>query len=323
MFKNKYLYYFIGAWAVLAGTTAGAQDYPNRAIRFIVPFPPAGLTDTLARVLAQSMSKSMGQNIVIENRTGANTVIGTELTARAPADGYTVLFNATSFTVNPFAHSKLPYDTLKDFTGVTRLVYNPLIFCSHLSLPARNMKELVALARKHPGELTWGVASIIGGGRIAGELFIDVAKINLTNVPYGGGAPATISVLGGHTSMMVGNVLDCSQHVTSGRLRGLSVTSLQRAEVLPNVPTIAESGWPGFESLNWFGTVVRAGTPRAVVERLNQEIAKALQLSEVKETLTKQGLTIGNMTPDQYDAYIRVEMARNEKVLKKLNLKVN
>jgi tripartite-type tricarboxylate transporter receptor subunit TctC len=323
VFKNKYLCYFIAAWAVLTGASAGAQDYPNRAIRFIVPFPPAGLTDTLARVLAQSMSKSMGQNIVIENRTGANTVIGTELTARAPADGYTVLFNATSFTVNPFAHSKLPYDTLKDFTGVTRLVYNPLIFCSHLSLPARNMKELVALARKHPGELTWGVASIIGGGRIAGELFIDVAKINLTNVPYGGGAPATISVLGGHTSMMVGNVLDCSQHVTSGRLRGLSVTSLQRAEVLPNVPTIAESGWPGFESLNWFGTVVRAGTPRTVVERLNNEIAKALQLPEVKETLTKQGLTIGNMTPDQYDAYIRVEMARNEKVLKKLNLKVN
>jgi tripartite-type tricarboxylate transporter receptor subunit TctC len=322
MFKNKYLYYFIAAWAVLTGSAAIAQDYPNRAIRFIVPFPPAGLTDTLARVLAQSMSKAMGQNIVIENRTGANTVIGTELTARAPADGYTVLFNATSFTVNPFAHSKLPYDTLKDFTGVTRLVYNPLIFCSHLSLPARNMKELVALARKHPGELTWGVASIIGGGRIAGELFIDVAKINLTNVPYGGGAPATISVLGGHTSMMVGNVLDCSQHVTSGRLRGLSVTSLQRAEVLPNVPTIAESGWPGFESLNWFGTVVRAGTPRAVVERLNTEIAKALQVPEVKETLTKQGLTIGNMTPDQYDAYIRVEMARNEKVLKKLNLKV-
>ncbi len=323
MFKNKYLYYFITGLAMLANSAASAQEYPNRALRFIVPFPPAGLTDTLARVLAPPLSKSLGQSIVIENRTGANTVIGTEIVARAPADGYTVLFMATSFTVNPFAHSKLPYDTLKDFTGVTRLVYNPLIFCSHPSLPARNMKELVALARKHPGELTWGVASIIGGGRIAGELFIDVAKINLTNVPYGGGAPATIAILGGHTSLMVGNVLDCSQHVTSGRLRGLSVTSLKRAEVLPDVPTIAESGWPGFESLNWFGTVVRAGTPRPVVERLSNEIAKALQLPEVKDAFSKQGLTIGNMTPEQYDAYIRNEMARNEKVLQKLNLKVN
>ena len=308
---------------LLASGNLAAQEYPNRALRFVVPFPAAGLTDTLARVLAPPMSKSMGQNIVIENRTGANTVIGTELVARAPADGYTVLFMATSFTVNPFAHSKLPYDALKDFTGITRLVYNPLIHCAHPSLPVKNIKDLVALARKHPGELTWGVSSIIGGGRIAGELFNDVAKINMINVPYGGGAPATISILGGHTSLMVGNVLDCSQHVLSGRLRGLSVTSLKRADVLPDVPTIAESGWPGFESLNWFGTVVRAGTPRAVVERLSSEINKALQLPEVKDAFTKQGLSIGNMSPGEFDAYIRNEMGRNEKILKKLNLKIN
>lgn len=323
MFKIKYLRLYAYALALTACASAAAQDYPAKPIRFVVPFPAGGAVDTLARTLAPPLQRSLGQNVVIENRTGANTVIGTELVARAPADGYTLLFMATSFTVNPFAHAKLPYDTLKDFTGVTRLVYNPLIYCAHPSLPVKNMKDLVALARKHPGELTWGVSSIIGGGRIGGELFHDLAKINLINVPYGGGAPATVALLGGHTSLLVGNVLDCSQHVLSGRVRGLAVTSAKRADILPEVPTIAESGWPGFESLNWFGTVVRAGTPRAVVDRLAGEIAKALQQAEVRETFAKQGFTIGNMTPAEFDAYIRNEMGRNEKILKKLNLKIN
>ncbi len=302
---------------------APAQEYPARPIRVIVPFPPAGVVDVLARVLAPPLSKSLGQNIVIENRAGANTVIGTELAFRAPADGYTVLFMATSFTVNPFAHAKLPYDTLKDFSGVTRLIHNPLIFCAHPSLPAKNMKELVALAKARPGQLTWGVASILGGGRIAGELFKDVANIDIVNVPYGGGAPAVISAIGGHTSMLVGNVLDCVQHIPNGKLRGIAVTSLKRSESLPNVPTIAESGWPGFESLNWFGAMVRAGTPRPIVERLSSDIGKALQSPEVRDVLGKQGMNVGNMNPEQYDAYIRNEMTRNEKILKKLNLKLD
>lgn len=316
----------MSAWfatVIVACGNAGAQDYPARPIRIIVPFPPSGVVDVLARVLAPPLTKALGQNIVIENRPGANTVIGTEQTFRAPADGYTVLFMATSFTVNPFAHKKLPYDTLKDFTGVTRLIHNPLIFCAHPSLPAKNMKELVALARSRPGELTWSVSSIIGGGRIAGELFKDVARIDITNVPFGGGAAATISTIGGHTSMLVGNVLDCVQQIPNGKLRGIAVTSLKRSDSLPQVPTIDESGWPGFESLNWFGAVVRAGTPRPIVERLSTEIGKALQSPEVKDVLSRQGMNIGNMPPDQYDAYIRNEMARNEKILKKLNLKLD
>jgi len=322
MHKNKYWYSFTFL-LTLGCAQAGAQEYPNKPIRLIVPFPPGGVVDVLARVLAPPVGKSLGQNIVIENRPGANTVIGTELLVRAPADGYTLLFMATSFTVNPFAHSKLPYDTMKDFAGVTRLIHNPLIFCSHPSLPVKNMKELVALAKARPGQLTWGVSSILGGGRIAGELFKDIAKIDITNVPYGGGAPATIAVLGGHTSMLVGNVLDCTQHVPTGRLRGIAVTSLKRSEALPQVPTIDESGWPGFESLNWFGSTARAGTPRPIVERLSAEIGKALQLPEVRDVLTRQGMNAGAMTPEQYEAYLRNEMARNEKILKKLNLKLD
>ncbi len=309
--------------AALISLQAGAQNYPTRAIRMVVPFPPGGAGDTLARLVATPMSKTLGQNVVVESRTGANTVIATELVSRAPADGYTLLVMATSFTVNPFAYSKLPYDTLRDFHGVTRMVYNPLIFCAHPSLPVKTMKELVALAKARPGQLTWGVSSIIGGGRIAGELFKDIAKIDMINVPYGGGAPATTATLGGHTTLLVGNVLDCSNHIPSGRLRGLAVTSAQRAETLPDVPTIAESGWPGFEALNWFGIVARAGTPRPIVERLSAEVARALQAPEAGVTLTKQGFSAGTMTPADYDAYIRNEMQKNEKILKKLNLKLD
>lgn len=311
------------ALTALAALPIAAQEYPTRPIRVVVPFPPGGAGDTLARMVAPPMAKVFGQNVNVESRTGANTVIATEIVARAPADGYTMLVMATSFTVNPFAYNKLPYDTLRDFTGVTRMVYNPLIFCAHPSLPVKNMKELVALAKARPGQLTWGVSSIIGGGRIAGELFKEAANIDMINVPYGGGAPATTATLGGHTTVLVGNVLDCSQYIPSGRLRGLAVTSAQRAPNLPNVPTIAESGWPGFESLNWFGTVVRAGTPRPIVERLSAEIAKVLKSPEAGATLTKQGFSEGTMTPADYDTYIRNEMQRNEKILKKLNLKLD
>ena len=309
--------------AALISFPVAAQEYPTKPIRVIVPFPPGGAADTMARLFAPQVSKALGQNLVIENRPGANTVIATEIVSRAPPDGYTMLVMATSFTVNPFAYNKLPYDTLRDFHGVTRMVYNPLIYCAHPSLPVKTMKELVALAKARPGQLTWGVSSIIGGGRIAGELFKDVAQIDIVNVPFGGGAPATTAILGGHITLLVGNVLDCSHYIPSGRLRGIAVTSAQRASNLPQVPTIAESGWPGFESLNWFGVMVRAGTPRPIVERLSAEIAKALKSPEAGATMTKQGFSEGTMSPADYDAYIRSEMQRNERILKKLNLKLD
>lgn len=310
--------------AIMAASAggSGAQEYPAKPVRFIVPFPAGGAGDTQARTVAQPLSRALGQNVMVENRTGANTLIATELTARAPADGYTILLMATSFTVNPAAYSKLPYDTVKDFSGVTRLAYNPLIICVHPSLPVKTVKELVALARARPGELTWGVSSIIGGGRIGGEMFKEAAKIDMTNVPYGGGAPATTAVLGGHTSMLIGNVLDCSPYVASGRMRPIAVTSAARSSLLPDVPTLAESGYPGFESINWFGTVVRSGTSRAVVERLSAEIGRALLLPEVAGTLGKLGLTPGPMTPGEFDAFIRKEMQGNEKIIRKLNLRV-
>ena len=185
-----------------------AQEFPARTVRLIVPFPPGGAVDILGRALATPMSKALGQNVIVENRPGGNTVIGAELVARAPADGHTLLFMAPSFTINQFVRSKLPYDTVRDFTGVTLLASGALLIAVHPSVPARNTKELVQLARANPGQLTYATASIIGGQRLAGELFKDAAKIDIVNVPYNGGAPATMAVVGGHTTMLVTNIIE-------------------------------------------------------------------------------------------------------------------
>jgi tripartite-type tricarboxylate transporter receptor subunit TctC len=313
----------LGLAGFICSISVQAQDYPNRPIRLIVPYPPGGAGDTMARTIAPPMARALGQNILIESRPGANTVIGTELLVRAPANGYSALVIAPSFTVNPFVHSKLPYDTPRDFSGVTRMVYNPLIICAHPTLPAKNIQELVQLAKKRPGELTWGVSSIIGGGRIAGELFAEAAKIRMINVPFGGGGPAVTAVLGGHTSLIVGNVLECAHHAQSGRLRALAVTSPQRASMLPQVPTVAESGWSGFEALNWFSIVVRAGTPGALIERLAFEVGRALQSAESAAVLAKQGFSLGLMSPSDFDEYLIKEMPRNSAIVKKLNLKLD
>jgi tripartite-type tricarboxylate transporter receptor subunit TctC len=306
----------------MAAGAVDAQEFPSKSLRLVVPFPPAGTTDTIARVLVAPLSKTLGQSVVIENRPGANTVIGAELVLRAPADGHTLLFMAPSFTINPFVQAKLPFDPLKDFTGVTRLVYNPLIICVHPSLPAKTVKELVTLARARPGELTWAVSSVIGGGRIGGELFKEAARINMTVVPYGGGAPAMTAVLGGHTSMLIGNMLDCAPYVASGRMRPIAVTSATRSDTLPEVPTVAESGYPGFEATNWFGAVVRSGTPRSSIDRLSAEIARALKLADVNDALGKLGMIAAPMSPAEFDALIRREMETNGKIIRKLGLKV-
>ena len=312
--------WMLGVAASCIFSAVMAQD--GRSLRVVVPFPPGGAVDTLARALLVPLNRALAQSIVIDNRPGANTVIGTEAVVRAPPDGNTLLLMATSFTVNPSAHARLPYDSLADFAGVSRVAYNPLIICVHPSLPARSVKELVALARSRPRELTWSVASILGGGRIAGELFREAADIELINVPYGGGGPATIALLGGHTSMMVGNVLECSPYLPSGRMRAIAVTSIARSNAVPQVPTVAESGYPGFDATNWFGAMVRAGTPRAAIDRLSLEIGRALQLPDVNDALARVGLTGGAMTPAEFDAFIRSEMQKNGRIVRSLKLKV-
>ena len=311
-----------GVAAVPTGA-AVAQEFPSKNVRIVAPFPPGGTVDLLARLLAQPLSRALGQNVIVENRAGGNTVIGAELVVRAPADGHTLLFMASSFTINPLVRSKMPYDTVQDFTGVTRIASNPLVISIHPSLPAKSVKDLVALARARPGELTFGTASIIGGQRLAMELlFRETAGVELINVPYNGGAPAAIAVMGGHTSMLIANISESAPQIIAGRLRGIAVTSLARSDILPGVPTVAESGYPGFEALNWFGAVARSTTPRAAIERLSVEIARALQLPEVRESLGREGLASSATSPQEFDAFIQSEMRRYERIIKALKLKI-
>lgn len=319
---NTRLIRCIAAALALAATAAAAQDFPSRPVRFISPFAPGGGTDTIGRTLAPALSRTLGQNVIVENRPGASTVIGTDLVARAPADGHTILIMSPSYTVNPFINSKLPYEALRDFTGLTRLVSTAMVIAAHPSVPAKNLKELVALARANPGTLTYGTASIMGSQRIAGELFKSIAKVDITHVPFNGGAPATMSTLGGHTALLVTNIIEAAPNARAGKLRVLGVTTIKRSEVMPEIPTIAESGYPGFDAGNWFGAVVRAGTPKPVLDRLHAEITRALELPEVRDPLLRQGLMPAHMTPEQFNAFIRNEMSRNSAIIKTLNLKM-
>ena len=308
---------------IFLAAAAQAQEFPSKSLRFIVPFPPSGAVDILGRTLAQPMSRALGQNVIVENRPGGNTVIGAELVMRAAADGHTVLLMAPSFTVNPFVRSKLPFDVTKDFAPVARLVTSPIVIAVHPSLPMRNVKELVALARARPGELTFGTASVIGAQRLAMELFKERAKIDVVSVPYNGGALAAMAVVGGHTSMLVTNVIEAAELVKSGKLRAIAVTTAARSDVLPEVPTLADSGYAGFDAGNWFGAIVKSGAPRATIERLHSEMVRALEQPEVRDVLTRQGLTPAPLAPAAFETFLRGEMERNGRIIKALNLKID
>ena len=310
--------------ALLVNGNPAAQEFPTRAIRIVVPFPPGGATDILGRAIATPLSRSLGQSVVIDNRAGANTVIGAELVMRAPADGHTLFIVAPSFSINPSVHSKMPYDTLKDFSGVARIAYSPLSIAVHPALPARTVKDLVALARVRPGELTFATSSIIGGQRLAAELFFrETANVDIVNVPYNGGAPATTAVMGGHTMILVSNVAEAVQQVKAGRLRGIAVMSLQRTDQLPDVPTLAESGYPGFEAANWYGAVIRSATPRNVIDRLSADIGKALNISDVRDPLFRVGLVPAYLNGADFDAVIRSELQRYARIVSTLKLRLD
>ena len=304
-------------------SVAHAQTFPSKPIRIVAPFPPGAGTDTLARTLSGPLSKALGQNIIVENRPGAGTVVGTEVVARSPADGHTLLIIANSFTINPAVRSKLPYDALKDFAAVARIASTPMVFSVHPSVPAKTLKELIALARARPGEITYASSGAGTGHHLAGELFKSLAKIDLIHVPYQGGAPAAMAVMGGHTSVLLVNILSVAPHVATGRLRALAVTSPERSEILKDVPTVAESGFPGFDTSIWFGSVVPAATPKEAVNRLSAEILRALQLPEVKDVVNKVGLNVAGLPAVEFDAFLRAEMQSNEKIARAVNLRID
>jgi tripartite-type tricarboxylate transporter receptor subunit TctC len=322
--KTLRLHMFLAALGMIAA--AGpllAQDFPTGPVRFVVPLPPGGTMDIIARTVGMPASRALGQNVIVENRPGGGGggIIGAEVVARAPADGHTVLFVGNGFTMNPTLRAKMPYDTAKDFTGVARVASNPLVISVHPSVPAKSLKQLVALARARPGELTFASGTAAGGLRLNAERFKAVAGIDILNVPYQGGHAAVVAVIGGHTSILMVNVSETVPHVESGRLRALAVTSRERIGVLKEIPTVAESGYPGFEALMWYGVVARSAVSKGTIERLSGDITRTLQLADVKDSLGRLGLSTAPMSAAEFDAFFKAEIQNNGKVIKAIGLK--
>jgi tripartite-type tricarboxylate transporter receptor subunit TctC len=310
----------IAAAATLASLPVAAQQYPVKPIRVIVPFAPGGPSDLLARTVGQKMAESWGQQVIIENRPGANGIVGCELVAKSPPDGYTLVMGTPgTHGINASLFPKLPYDTIKDFAPITRLGVSPYLLISHPSLPVRSAKELIQLARVRPGEIAWAT----GGSptQLAAELFKRTAKIDVLIVPYKGQAPAVTAALSGETSLVFGGVAQTLPQIKAGRLRALGVAGARRSEVLPEVPTIAESGLPGFEASGWYGLLAPGATPRAVVERLNTEVVRILRLPDVANRLRGEAYEIPGETPDQFAAVICAEVAKWEPIVKQAGIK--
>jgi tripartite-type tricarboxylate transporter receptor subunit TctC len=308
------------AAAVIAASPVAAQQFPAKPIRVIVPFAPGGPSDFLARIVGQKMTESWGQQVIIENRTGANGIVGCELVAKSPPDGYTLVMGTPgTHGINAALFSKLPYDTIKDFAPITRLGVSPYLLISHPSLPVSSAKELIQLARKRPGEIVWAT----GGSptQLAAELFKRTAKIEVLIVPYKGQAPAVTAALSGEVSLVWGGVAQTLPHIKAGRLRALGVAGTERSGVMPDVPTIAESGLPGFEAAGWYGLLAPGATPRPIVERLNAEIVRILKLPDVAQRLRGEAYEIPAETPDQFAAVVRAELAKWAPIVKQAGIK--
>lgn len=301
-----------------------AQGYPAKAIRFIVPFPPGGGNDILARELGQNVSEPLGVPVVIDNKPGASTIIGTELAAKAPPDGYTIFMgNNSTFTINPNLYQKLPYDPVKDFSPVSLLATAPFLILAHPSVPVRSVKDLIALAKARPRQLNFGSAGIGIVTHLAGEMLNSMARIEMVHVPYKGAGPVLTDLIGGHIELAFINVLSSIPHVRSGRLRGLAVTSAKRNDVLPDLPTVAESGLPGYESSVWYAVLVPARTPQDVIVRLNTEFVKAIRNPKVRDRLTADGASLIGSQPEALAKVIQSDLARWSRVIKDAKLQLD
>jgi tripartite-type tricarboxylate transporter receptor subunit TctC len=289
---------------------AAAQTYPVKPVRIVIPIAAGGGTDIVGRMIAQKLSESMGQQFIVDNRPGAGGIIGTEAVAKAPPDGYTVLLTPTSHTINPSVYSKLPYDTVKDFAPVALLVSVTTVFVTHPSLPVRTVKDVAALAKAQPGQLSFGSA---GNGHLfhlTGELFKTTAKIDMVHVPYKGGAPAIASLVGGEVSLLFETMLALQPFIEAKRVRPLAVASAQRSPLLPAVPTFAESGYPGIVASNWYAMFAPASTPRAVITRLNTEITRVLAAPDMRDRLRAQGTEVVTGSPEQLGEFVNSELAK-------------
>ena len=317
--------YGSAAVALLLAVSLGAgaaQTYPNKPIRFIVPFGPGGPGDAIGRMLGRKLTEGLGHPVVIDNRSGATTIIGTEIAARSPPDGYTLLLISTTHAVNPSLFQKLPYDPIKDFAPVTLITSTPFMLLVHPSVAAQSVSELLSVARSKPGRLNYGSSGKGSSIHLTTELLKAAAKIEMTHVPYKGSGPAFIDLIAGQIQVLFSSTVSSLPHVKSGKVRGLAITSLNRAPALPAIPTIAES-YPGFESSSWFGMLVPAKTPKLVIDRLLSETRAALKSPDMNQTLISQGAEPGGNAPSEFAAFFRSEINKWGRVIKAAGIKLD
>jgi len=313
----------IFALATACDAAHAQTAYPTKPVRLLVPFPPGGGTDYTARLIAQKLTEMWGQTLIVENRPGASTTIASEIVAKAAPDGYTLIMGSTNHTINPSLYPRIPYDTVKDFAPVTVAATASYVLVVHPSLPVKSVKELIALARARKGEINYSSSGSSGPQHIAGELFKLMAKVDMTHVPYKGGGPAVVALLGGHVQAMFSTPVSALPHVNAGKLRPLGVTSLKRFDALPEVPTISEAALPGYEAVTWWGVLAPARTPRDIVNKIHGDIVKVLQMPDTKEKLAKEAVNPGGTTPEQFSAMIQKEMAKMATIVKAANMKID
>ena len=312
------------ACALLPGLAAAQGAFPSKTITIIVPFAAGGTTDILARVVAQGMGAELGQPVVVDNRAGAGGNIGGQLAARAPADGYTLFMGTVgTHAINAALYKKMPFDPIKDFAPLTRVANVPNLLVANPAQPFKTVQELIAYAKANPGKINFGSSGSGSSIHLSGELFKSMAKVDMQHVPYKGSAPAVTDLLGNQIAIMFDNMPSAIQHVRSGKLRAIAVTTAKRSPELPDVPTIAEAGVPGYEATSWFGMFAPAGTPAPVVAKLNATIVKVLAMPDIKKKLAEQGAEAAGETPEQFAAFIQKESVKWGKVVKESGASVD
>ena len=303
---------------------AAAQGYPAKPVRVVVPFPPSGGTDVIARVVLPKLGDELGQQVVIDNRVGANGNVGTEIVARAAPDGYVLLLNGSgTLAVNPSLYSGLPYDSVRDFAPVSLAVFQPFVLVVHPSVPARSVREFIALARARPGQLNFASSGSGSLAHLAGEIFKNMARVDMVHVPYKGAGLSVIDLIAGQVQLIFAGTPSVMPYVKSGKLRALGVTTAKRAAATPEVPTIAESGLPGFDVTGWYGLLAPSGTPAPLVARLNAALIAVLKQPEVRDKLVGLGLDVEVSTPQQFADFIKSEIAKYAKVVRAAGVRVD
>jgi tripartite-type tricarboxylate transporter receptor subunit TctC len=309
--------------AALAGFPAAAQQYPVKPVRLVLPFPPGGGTDTVGRILALKLTEQLGQQVIVENRPGGGANIGAELVAKSPPDGYTLLIPTITNAIGQTLYTRVNFDLVKDFSHITMLATTPLILVVHPSVPVKTLKEFTAFVKGKPGQLSYSSSGSGSAAHLAGELYSSMTGTRMVHVPYKGGGPSMIALVGGEVSLCFATMPSAITYVRNGRLRGIAVTTAKRSPTAPEYPTVAEAGVPGYEAGSWYGLVAPAGTPKDIIARLNTEAAKALKQPDLKKTFDNAGLEILSGTPEEYEAFTRSEVAKWGKVVKAVGLKAD